>query len=255
MSSGGIVYLVGAGPGDTGLFTLRGAELLGRADTVIYDGLVNLELLRLARPDAEIIYGGKHDCARRVSQEAINALLVAKGRAGKVVVRLKGGDPYLFGRGGEEAEVLVEAGIPFEVVPGVSSIPSVPAYAGIPLTHREHGSVVTIVTGHDDPASPTNKVDWASLAKTPGTLVVLMGLRNINGIAKALVAHGRTGDTPVAIISRGTTEGQATVVGTLATIAEDLERKKIAPPAVTVIGEVVNLREKLNWFEARLRED
>ncbi len=249
-----MVYLVGAGPGDSGLFTLRGAELLGRADTVIYDGLVNLELLRHARPDAEIIYGGKHDCARRVSQEAINALLVAKGREGKMVVRLKGGDPYLFGRGGEEAEVLVEAGIPFEVVPGVSSIPSVPAYAGIPLTHREHGSVVTIVTGHDDPQSPGNKVDWAGLAKMPGTLVVLMGLRNIKAIARALVENGRAGDMPVAVISRGTTPGQVTVVGTLATIGEELERSEVAPPAVTVIGEVVNLREKLNWFEAGLGE-
>jgi uroporphyrinogen III methyltransferase/synthase len=244
-----MVYLVGAGPGDTGLFTLRGAELLSRADTVIYDGLVNLELLRLARADAEIIYGGKHDTARRVSQEDINALLVAKGREGRTVVRLKGGDPCLFGRGGEEAEVLAEAGIPFEIVPGVSSIASVPAYAGIPLTHREHGSVVTIVTGHEDPDSPANKVDWAGLGKTSGTIVVLMGLRNIQAIAKTLVAHGRPADTPVAIISRGTTPGQATLIGTLATIGAQLEQGDLPAPAVTVIGDVVNLREKLNWFE------
>ena len=234
------------------MFTLRGAELLGRADTVIYDGLVNLELLRLARSDAEIIYGGKHDSARRVSQEDINALLVAKAKEGKCVVRLKGGDPYLFGRGGEEAEVLVEAGIPFEVVPGVSSISSVPAYSGVPLTHREHGSVVTIVTGHEDPDSPANKVDWAALANNSDTLVVLMGLRNIRAIARTLITRGRAAETPVAIISQGTTQRQKSIIGTLSTIGAQLDAAKLPPPAVTVIGEVVNLRGKLDWFEAQL---
>ncbi len=253
MRPGGIVYLVGAGPGDMGLFTMRGAELLGEADTVVYDGLVNLELLRHARADAEIIYGGKHDCGRRVSQDDINALLVAKAREGKRVVRLKGGDPYLFGRGGEEAEVLVAAGIPFEVVPGVSSVGAVPAYAGIPLTHREHNSVVTVVTGHDDPSDAKNKIDWAALAKTPGTLVILMGLRNIKAIATALVTHGRASDTPVAVISRGTTPRQMTVVGTLSTIGRQLEATEVPAPAVTVVGDVVNLRDKLDWFEAKLK--
>ena len=252
MAFGGIVYLVGAGPGDAGLFTLRGVELLGRAEVVIYDGLVNPDLLRFAPAAAEIIYGGKHDRTRPVSQEEVNALLVAKAREGKRVVRLKGGDPYVFGRGGEEAEVLAEAGIPFEVVPGVSSFHAAPGYAGIPLTHREHNSMVTIVTGHIDPLSPDNKLDWAQLARTPGTLVVLMGLRNIRPIAATLVAHGRSPDTPVAIVSRGTTERQRSVTGTLANIADQLEAASLPPPAVTVIGDVVKLRGKLDWFERRL---
>ena len=283
-SSLSMVYLVGAGPGDAGLFTLRGAELLGGAEVVIYDGLVNHELLRYAPPDAENIYGGKHDRTRCVSQAELNALLLAKALEGKRVVRLKGGDPFIFGRGGEEAEVLAAAGIPFEVVPGVSSVYSVPAYAGIPLTLRDHASSVTIVTGHDAPLlevgravpsaplaggktgtqrtsadvrgavgtpRPTNAVDWAGLAKVPGTLVVLMGLRNIPLIAETLITHGRPPGTPVAIISRGTTGRQETLVGTLDTIAELASRSGIAPPAVTVIGEVVRLREQLNWFEQR----
>jgi uroporphyrinogen III methyltransferase/synthase len=252
VTPGGIVYLVGAGPGDPGLFTVRGAELLGRADAVVYDGLVNLELLRYARADAEIIYGGKHDCSRRVSQDDINGLLVAKAREGKTVVRLKGGDPYLFGRGGEEAEVLAEAGIPFETVPGVSSVTAVPAYAGVPLTHRDFASAVTIVTGHEDPLSPSCKLDWTRLAQTPGTLVVLMGLRHIQAIAETLVQHGRPAGTPVAVISRGTTERQRMVAGTLSTIGRLLAETELPPPAVTVVGDVVGLRDKLDWFEARL---
>jgi uroporphyrinogen III methyltransferase/synthase len=251
MAFRGIVYLVGAGPGDAGLFTLRGVEVLGRAEVVIYDGLVNRELLRFAPPTAEIIYGGKHDRTRCVSQAELNALLLAKALAGKRVVRLKGGDPFVFGRGGEEAEALAAAGIPFEVVPGVSSVHSVPCYAGIPLTHRHHASSVTVVTGHEGPSSPANKVDWAGLAKVPGTLVVLMGLRNIQAIAATLIAHGRSSDTPVAIVSRGTTGRQQTAVGTLGTTGELANRSGISPPAVTVIGEVVNLREQLNWFEQR----
>ena len=251
LPSRGIVYLVGAGPGDAGLFTLRGKEVLGRAEVVIYDGLVNLALLRLAPPTAEIIFGGKHDRTRCVTQEELNALLVAKGREGKRVVRLKGGDPFVFGRGGEEAEVLAAAGIPFEVVPGVSSMYSVPCYAGIPLTHREHVSSVIIVTGHEPPSSPANKLDWAALARIPGTLVVLMGLRNVPAIAATLVVHGRAPETPIAIIGHGTTGRQETVVGTLATIAEEVSRAGIKPPAVTIIGDVVSLREQLNWFEQR----
>ncbi len=248
MSSSGIVYLVGAGPGDPGLFTMRGVELLRQSEVVIYDGLVNPELLRFAPPAAEVIYGGKHDRTRSVSQEEINALLLAKAREGKRVVRLKGGDPYVFGRGGEEAEVLADAGIPFEVVPGVSSFHAVPAYAGIPLTHREHNSMVTIVTGHLDPQSPANRLDWAQLARTPGTLVVLMGLRNIPQIAATLIAHGRSPATPVAIVSRGTTRRQVTVAGTLATIASRLDEARLPPPAVTVIGEVTKLRGKLDLY-------
>ncbi len=251
MATQGFVYLVGAGPGDTGLFTLRGVELLGRAEVVIYDGLVNRELLRFAPATADVIYGGKHDRTRCVSQEELNALLLAKAREGKRVVRLKGGDPYMFGRGGEEAELLTEAGIPFEVVPGVSSVQSVPGCAGIPLTHRNHNSSVTVVTGHEAPSSPANRVDWAQLAKIPGTLVVLMGLRNIRDIATTLIAHGRSPETPAAIISRGTTSQQRTVVGSLATIADLADQANLPPPAVTVIGDVVNLREKLNWSEQR----
>jgi uroporphyrinogen III methyltransferase / synthase len=278
------VSLVGAGPGDAGLFTVRGAELLGRAEVVIYDGLVNRELLRYAPPIAEIIYGGKHDRTRCVSQAELNALLLTKALEGKRVVRLKGGDPFIFGRGGEEAELLANAGIPFEVVPGVSSVHSVPACAGIPLTHRRYASAVTIVTGHDAPSPevgrgvptapgevaevhsirasennsgavgtprPPNPVDWPGVARMPGTLVVLMGLKNIQEIAETLIAHARRPETPVAVVSRGTTGRQQTLVGTLATIAELARRTGMTPPAVTVIGSVVNLREQLNWFERR----
>ena len=247
----GVVYLVGAGPGDAGLLTLRAKELLERAEVVIYDGLVNRELLRFAPPTAEIIYGGKHDRTRCVSQVELNALLLAKALESKRVVRLKGGDPFVFGRGGEEAEVLSSMGIPFEVVPGVSSVHAVPSYAGIPLTHRDHASSVTIITGHDAPSSPANKVDWPGLAKSSGTLVVLMGLRNIRAIAAELIVHGRLPCTPVAIISRGTTGRQETFVGTLGTVAKLASQAGISPPAVTVIGELVNLREQLNWFEQR----
>jgi uroporphyrinogen III methyltransferase/synthase len=251
MSAGGIVSLVGAGPGDAGLLTVRGKELLERAEVVIYDGLVNRELLRFAPPTAEIIYGGKHDRTRCVSQAELNSLLLAKALEGKCVVRLKGGDPFVFGRGGEEAEALAAAGIAFEVVPGVSSVHSVACYAGIPLTHRDHASSVTVVTGHDAPSSPANKVDWPALARIPGTLVVLMGLRNIQAIAATLIAHGRPPETPVAITSRGTTGRQQTAVGTLDTVGELAAREGLEPPAITVIGEVVNLREQLNWFEQR----
>ena len=250
-NTSGIVYLVGAGPGDAGLFTLRGAEVLRRAEVVIYDGLVNRELLRFAPPGAEIIYGGKHDRTRCVSQAELNALLLDRALAGKRIVRLKGGDPFVFGRGGEEAEILAAAGVPFEVVSGVSSVHSVPGYAGIPLTHRDYASGVTVITGHVDPAALAKKVDWPSLAQARGTLVVLMGLTNLPLIAATLIAHGRSPDTPVAVISRGTTARQQTVVGTLATVADLARQAVIRPPAVTIIGEVVTLRERLNWFERR----
>jgi uroporphyrinogen III methyltransferase / synthase len=244
-----MVHLVGAGPGDAGLLTMRGAELLRAADVVIYDGLVNAELLNLASAHAELIYAGKHDRTRCVSQELINRLLVGRARQGKSVVRLKGGDPYLFGRGAEEAEALGAAGIPFEVVPGVSSVQSVPCYAGIPLMHRDFNSAVTLVTGHEDPQAPNCRVRWDQVAQSPGTIVVLMGLKNLRAIAAALIASGRSSATPTAVISHGTTSRQQTVTGTLATIADEVERKEVQPPALTVIGEVVTLREKLNWFE------
>ena len=249
MKPTGIVYLVGAGPGDVGLFTLRGMELLRQAEVVVYDGLVNPDLLKFAPASAEIICADKHDRSRCVSQEHINAQLLTKAQEGKRVVRLKGGDPCLFGRGGEEAEMLAEAGIAFELVPGVSSFHSVPAYAGIPVTHRRYNSSVTIVTGHGNPAMPLDKRDWKRLARVPGTLVVLMGMKNLRQITETFIKGGRAPETPAAVISQGTTPRQRTVIGTLTTIADLVEQASLPTPAVTVIGDVVNLREKLAWFE------
>ncbi len=247
----GTVYLVGAGPGDAGLLTLRGAELLARADVVVYDALVNAELLRLAPASAEIIYGGKRAKDHALSQKELNQLLIAKARDGKTVVRLKGGDPYVFGRGGEEAEQLADAGVPFEVVPGVSSFVAVPSYAGVPLTHRGLSSRLTLVTGHEDPAKEDSTIDWPQVAKTPGTKVIMMGTDRIGHIAQTLVGHGMDPVTPVALVRWGTTGRQQSIQGTLATIGEVAARTKIGPPTVAVIGDVVNLRSKLNWFERR----
>src|SRR6266536_817017 len=251
MKSRGTVYLVGAGPGDAGLLTLRGAELLGRADVVVYDALVNPDLLRLAPRSAEVIFGGKRAKEHAIPQEELNRLLVAKAREGKRVVRLKGGDPYVFGRGGEEAEELVEAGIAFEVVPGISSLVAGPSYAGIPLTHREHCSSFTVLTGHEDPTKQEAALDYAQLARTPGTKVILMGVERIRQIAESLVAHGMDAATPVGMVHWGTTGRQRSIEGTLGTIAEVVAASKFTAPAVTVIGDVVKLRAKLNWFEQR----
>jgi uroporphyrinogen III methyltransferase/synthase len=247
----GIVYLVGAGPGDAGLLTLRGAELLGRADVVVYDALVNPDLLRLAPKEAEVIYGGKRSRDHALPQEELNQLLVSKAREGKIVVRLKGGDPYIFGRGGEEAEQLAAAKVPFEVVPGVSSITASPNYAGIPLTHREHCSSFTVVTGHEDPTKEETSLDYEQLAKIPGTKVVLMGVERIRPLAQSLIDHGMSKETPVGMVRWGTTGQQQSIEGTLGTIADIVERTEFKAPAVTVIGEVVRLREKLNWAEKR----
>ena len=247
----GMVYLVGAGPGDAGLLTLRGAELLRRADVVVYDALVNADLLRLAPKSAEVIYAGKRAAAHALPQAELNQLLVAQAKAGKCVVRLKGGDPYLFGRGGEEAEELADAGVPFEVVPGISSFVAGPNYAGIPITHREHCSSFTVITGHEDPTKDDSSLDWAQLARVPGTKVVLMGVERIKVIAAQLIQHGLSADTPVAMIRWGTTGRQQTIEGTLANIASIVAKKKFTAPAVTVIGGVVKLRKKLNWFEKR----
>ena len=251
MKSNGIVYLVGAGPGDAGLLTLRGAELLSRAEVVVYDALVNSELLRLAPKSAEIIYGGKRAKQHAIPQDQLNQLLIAKAREGKTVVRLKGGDPYVFGRGGEEAEQLADARVPFEVVPGVSSFVAVPNYAGVPLTHRDFCSRLTLITGHEDPAKEASTINWVQVAKTPGTKVIMMGTDRIGQIAKTLVAHGTPAETPVAMVRWGTTGHQQSIEGTLANIAEVAAREKIGPPTVAVIGEVVKLRNKLNWFERR----
>src|SRR5882672_7010392 len=251
MRSIGTVYLVGAGPGDAGLLTLRGAELLGRADVVVHDALVNPDLLRLAPAGAEIIYGGKRSKDHAIPQDELNRLLITKAREGKCVVRLKGGDPYVFGRGGEEAEELADAGIHFEVVPGISSIVAGPNYAGIPLTHREHCSSFTVITGHEDPTKPETALDYDQLARTPGTKVVLMGVERIRQIAESLVAHGMDKATPVGMVRWGTTGQQQSIEGTLGTIADVVTREKFTAPAVTIIGGVVKLRDKLNWFEHR----
>jgi uroporphyrinogen III methyltransferase / synthase len=251
MKSKGIVYLVGAGPGDVGLLTLRAAELLRQADVVVYDALVNPDLLRLAPKTAEIIYAGKRSKDHAIPQNELNEMLVAKARAGSKVVRLKGGDPYVFGRGGEEAEELVAAKIPFEVVPGISSFVAAPNYAGIPVTHREHCSSFTVITGHEDPGKEASNVDWAALARVPGTKIILMGTEKIRQIAETLVAHGMNSKTPVAMVRWGTTGQQQSVQGTLSTIADLAARAEFSAPAITVIGDVVKLREKLNWFEKR----
>ena len=246
-----MVYLVGAGPGDTGLLTLRGAELLRRADVVVYDALVNRELLQLAPKTAEVIYGGKRAKEHAISQSELNDLLISKAKEGKAVVRLKGGDPYVFGRGGEEAEQLADAGVKFEVVPGVSSFVAVPNYAGVPLTHRGFASKITLITGHEDPAKEASSIDWQQVAKTPGTKVIMMGTDRIGEIANTLVEHGMDSATPIAMVRWGTTGQQRSIEGTLATINDIAAREKIAPPTVAVIGEVVKLRNKLNWFEKR----
>lgn len=251
VKSKGTVYLVGAGPGDAGLLTLRGAELLRRADVVIYDVLANPELLRLAPPAAELISRGSRGTEKALSQEQLNALMISKAREGKCIVRLKGGDPYIFGRGGEEAEELAAAQIPFEVVPGVSSIVAAPNYAGIPLTHRGHASTFTVLTGHEDPEKEDSDLDFEQIARIPGTKVILMGLKRLRELTETLIARGMPPETPVAIVRRGTTGGQQSVEGTLATIATVAAEKKITAPAITIIGDVVKLRPKLNWFEHR----
>jgi len=247
----GKVYLVGAGPGDPGLLTLRGKECLEQADVVLYDYLANPALLAYAQDRAERIYVGRRGKGKYPEQEAINRLLIERAKAGNVVVRLKGGDPFVFGRGGEEAEVLASAGIEFEVVPGVTAAVAAPAYAGIPVTHRTLASTLTIVTGHEDPEKPSTALDWSRLATSHGTLVFLMGMKNLSTIAATLMAEGRAGTTPVAIIRWGTRVSQQTVVGTLADIADKAEAAHMEPPTVIVVGDVVRLRPQLNWFERR----
>ena len=247
----GTVYLVGAGPGDAGLLTLRGAELLSRADVVFYDALVNPELLALAPDTARRLYAGKRSRDHAIPQGELNQLLVTEARAGHTVVRLKGGDPYVFGRGGEEAAELAAAHVPFEVVPGVSSVVAAPAYAGIPLTHRDFCSAFQVITGHEDSDKPETAVDWAGIAQVPGTKVVLMGVERLGSIAAELQAHGMDAATPVALVRWGTTSRQETLVATLATVAAEVERRKFTAPAVAIIGGVVTLRDQLDWFEKR----
>ncbi len=247
----GKVYLVGAGPGDAGLLTLRGAELLRRADVVVYDSLVNRELLALAPDEAEVIFGGKRPRDRAIPQEELNQLLAEKAKAGKTVVRLKGGDPYIFGRGGEEAAGLHRDGVPFEVVPGISSIIAAPSYAGIPLTHREHCSSFTVITGHEDPDKDESALDWERIAREPGTKVLLMGVERIGKIAAALEANGLPADTPAAMVRWGTMGRQQTITATLGTLADKVAKADFKAPAVTIIGSVSTLRDTLNWYENR----
>ncbi|MDR7523769.1 MAG: uroporphyrinogen-III C-methyltransferase [Armatimonadota bacterium] len=243
----GKVFLVGAGPGDPGLITVRGLAVLRQADVVVYDRLVHPALLEEAPPAARRIFAGKPTGRHALPQETINAILIAHARRGRRVVRLKGGDPFVFGRGGEEAEALAGAGIPFEVVPGVTSAVAVPACAGIPLTYRGLSSSFAVVTGHEAEDKDGPAVDWAALAAAVDTLVVLMGARSLPRIARALVRHGRAPDTPVAVVRWGTTEAQTTVTGTLGEMQDPTV--ELEPPVVAVIGSVVGLRERLRWLE------
>jgi uroporphyrinogen III methyltransferase/synthase len=247
----GTVYLVGAGPGDPGLITVRAAELLGLADAVVYDYLANPAHLALCRPGTEKIYVGKQAGQHTLPQDRINDLLVELARAGKDVVRLKGGDPFVFGRGGEEAVCLAAAGVPFEVVPGVTAGVAVPAYAGIPVTHRDHNVALTLITGHEDPTKDQTDVDWSALAWDRQTLCFFMGVGNLPKIAASLVEHGRDPATPVAVIRQGTTPRQRTITGTLEDIAAKVTAAGLKPPAVVVVGTGVNLRAELDWFERK----
>ena len=249
--SEGIVRLVGAGPGDPELITVKGLRLIQSADAVVYDRLVDKRLLRHARSDAELIDVGKIPGKRVNRQEDINTLLVELGKAGKQVVRLKGGDPFVFGRGGEEAEALAEAGVPFEIIPGITSAIAAPAYAGIPLTHRKVASSFTVVTGSEDPTKPDTSVDWETLAKSIDTLAVLMGQSNLRVIADALICYGRAPETPVALVQWGTEPHQRTLVATLADVADKATAAGIGAPAVTVVGDVVRLRDAIRWFDNR----
>jgi len=246
----GKVYLIGAGPGDPGLITVRGRRLLALADVVVYDHLVGEDILGHGAPRARFVYAGKEGGSHTLSQEEINRLLVEEAGKGKVVVRLKGGDPFIFGRGGEEAEVLAAAGIPFEIVPGVTSAIAVPAYAGIPLTHRGLTSTVAFVTGHEDPLKGESAVDWAALARL-GTLVFLMGVKNLRSICECLMENGRAPETPCALIRRGTTADQRTLEAPLSAMAERAREEGFTPPAVLVVGEVCGLRGSLDWFEKK----
>ena len=245
------VFLVGAGPGDPGLLTVRAVELLGSADVVLYDRLIPPGALRHARPEAELVYVGKQGGGPQMPQDEIDRLLVEHGRAGKRVVRLKGGDPFVFGRGGEEALRLREAGIEYEIVPGITAGVAAPAYAGIPVTHRELASGVAFVTGHEDPDKPESMLDWAALARFPGTLVFYMGVRALPRIAERLQAEGRSPQEPVAVVERGTLPGQRTLLATLADVADRAKQEQIKAPAVTLVGPVAALREDLAWLERR----
>ncbi|APV45104.1 uroporphyrinogen III methyltransferase / synthase [Dehalogenimonas formicexedens] len=245
----GKVYLLGAGPGDPGLITVKAAGILEKAEVIVYDRLASDRLLKNCRPDAELIYVGKAAADHALPQDKINQLLVDKALEGKTVARLKGGDPFVFGRGGEEAETLAVAGVPFEVVPGVSSSVAVPAYAGIPVTHRAAASSFAVVTGHEDPTKAESRLDWTKFGAD--TLVILMGTTNLPNIVAGLRAAGRAAATPAAVIEKGTTPEQRVITGTLADIVAKANAAEVKPPAILVVGEVVNLRHRLAWFDNR----
>ena len=248
----GTVYLVGAGPGDPQLLTLKARDLISAADCIIYDYLVNPEILKHATPYAEMVFAGKQCGKCAMKQETINALMVTKASEYQVVVRLKGGDPFVFGRGGEEAEALATAGVPWQIVPGVSAGTAVAAYAGIPVTHRGISSSVAFVTGHEDPDKPSASIRWDLLARSVDTIVVFMGVGRIAEISQKLILHGRNRETPVAVIRGGTYEDQDVQVCQLADVGRMVEEEQLRPPALIVIGEVVNLSRQMQWFAPEL---
>jgi len=247
----GRVYLVGAGPGDIGLLTVKGMKCLQRADAVVYDFHLNAQVLNYIKHDAEFIYAGKRGGHHAMTQDEINNVLVEKAKEGKVVCRLKGGDPFVFGRGGEEAEALAENNIDFEVVPGVSSAVAAPAYAGIPITHRGYSSSFAVIPGYEDMTKEESAIDWSKLATGAGTLIFLMAVKNMDVLVKKLMENGRSPDTPVAVIRWGTRPDQKTITGALRDIADIVKEKDIKPPAVMVVGEVVKLRKRLMWYEKK----
>jgi len=247
----GYVYLIGAGPGDPGLITLKGRECIAKADVILYDYLAHKELLSFARFDAELIYAGKVGGAHNREQWQINEMLVEKAQKGKVVARLKGGDPFIFGRGGEECEALVAAGVSFEIVPGVTAAVGAAAYAGIPLTHRDFTTSVAFVTGHESSDKEVSGIDWEQLSLGNGTLVFYMGMKNLSQITANLIVHGRSSQTPVALVRWGTRPEQDVLTGTLADIAEKAHKEGFKAPAVIIVGDVVRLRDKLRWFDIR----
>ena len=250
-SNKGIVYLVGAGPGDVGLFTVKGLKCLRESDVVVYDFHLNAQVLNYINHDAEFIYAGKRGGHHTMTQDEINDVIAEKAREGKVVTRLKGGDPFVFGRGGEEAQRLHREGIPFEVVPAVSSSIAAPAYAGIPLTHRRYSSTFAVIPGYEDVTKEGSSIDWSKLATGVGTLVFLMAIKNIKQLTEKLIENGRPADTPVAVIRWGTRADQETLVTTLESVAAEVKERDIRPPAVMVVGDVVKLREELNWYELK----
>jgi uroporphyrinogen III methyltransferase/synthase len=245
------VYIVGAGPGDIGLLTVKGLKCLQKAEVVVYDFHLNAQVLNYINHDAELIYAGKRGGQHTMTQDEINATLVEKAKGGKIICRLKGGDPFVFGRGGEEAEILAKEGIKFEIVPGISSAVAAPAYAGIPLTHRTYSSSLAVVPGYEDVTKKESSIDWTRLATGVGTIVFLMAVKNINQVCQKLIENGRAPDTPVAIIRWGTRADQTTLTGDLSSIPDIVRENEIKPPAVMVVGDVVRLRDTLKWYEER----